>query len=107
MQPSWQDVQVGVTGHIPNTLPSGGTHVTLYCSCIPGPFLSPQIREIHEVRVSSTKRAGLSANAATSKQQDTRAYLEGQGDSVSRLIIGITRVTILVVWVTNSLTKSP
>ena len=35
------------------------------------------------------------------------SYLEGQGDLVSRLIMGITRVTIWVIWVTNLLTKSP
>ena len=34
-------------------------------------------------------------------------YLEGQGDLVSRLIMGITRVTIWVVGVINLLTKSP
>ena len=34
-------------------------------------------------------------------------YLEGQGDLASRLIMGITRVTIWVIWVTNLLTKSP
>ena len=34
-------------------------------------------------------------------------YLEGQGDLVSRLIIGIIRVTIWVIGVINPLTKSP
>ena len=34
-------------------------------------------------------------------------YLEGQGDLVSRLILGITRVTIWVTGVINLLTKSP
>ena len=34
-------------------------------------------------------------------------YLEGQGPSVSRLGIGITRVTIWVTGVTCLLTKSP
>ena len=34
-------------------------------------------------------------------------YLEGQGDFVSRLIMGIIRVTIWVVGVINLLTKSP
>ena len=35
------------------------------------------------------------------------AYLEGQGDLVSRLIMGIMRVTIWVTGVINILTKSP
>ena len=34
-------------------------------------------------------------------------YLEGQGDSVSRLIRGITGVTIWVIGVINLPTKSP
>ena len=34
-------------------------------------------------------------------------YLEGQGDLVSRLIMGITRVTMWVIGVINLLTKSP
>ena len=34
-------------------------------------------------------------------------YLEGQGDLVSRLIMGITRVTIWVIGVINLLTKFP
>ena len=34
-------------------------------------------------------------------------YLEGQGDLVSRLIMGIIRVTIWVIGVINLLTKSP
>ena len=35
------------------------------------------------------------------------SYSEGQGDLVSRLMIGITRVTIWVIRVINLLTKSP
>ena len=35
------------------------------------------------------------------------AYLEGQGDLVNRLIMGITRVTIRVIGVINLLTNSP
>ena len=35
------------------------------------------------------------------------SYLEGQGDLVSRLTIGITRVTIWFIGVINLLTKSP
>ena len=35
------------------------------------------------------------------------SYLEGQGDLVSRLIRGMTRVTIWVIVVVNLLTKSP
>ena len=34
-------------------------------------------------------------------------YLEGRGDLVSRLIMGIIRVTIWVIGVINLLTKSP
>ena len=34
-------------------------------------------------------------------------YLEGQGDLVSRLFMGISRVTIWVIGVINLLTKSP
>ena len=34
-------------------------------------------------------------------------YLEGQGDLVRRLIMGITRVTICVIGVIDLLTKSP
>ena len=34
-------------------------------------------------------------------------YLEGQGDLVSELIMGIIRVTIWVIWVIKPLTKSP
>ena len=34
------------------------------------------------------------------------AYLEGQGDLVSRLIMGITRVTLWVMGLINLLTKS-
>ena len=34
-------------------------------------------------------------------------YLEGQGDLVSRLIMGINRVTIWVIGVIDRLTKSP
>ena len=37
----------------------------------------------------------------------TDLYLEGQGDLVSRLIMGINRVTIWVTGVINLLTKSP
>ena len=36
-----------------------------------------------------------------------REYLEGQGDLISRILMGITRVLILVIGVTNLLTKSP
>ena len=36
-----------------------------------------------------------------------KPYLEGQGDLVSRLIRGITGVTIWVIGVINLLTKSP
>ena len=36
-----------------------------------------------------------------------RGYLEGQGDLVSRLVMGIIRVTIWVIRVLNPLTKSP
>ena len=36
-----------------------------------------------------------------------RGYLEGQGDIIIRLIMGITSVTIWVIGVTNLLTKSP
>ena len=36
-----------------------------------------------------------------------RVYLGGQGDFVSRLMIGINEVTIWVVGVINLLTKSP
>ena len=34
-------------------------------------------------------------------------YLEGQGDLVSRLIMGISRVTIWVIGIINLLPKSP
>ena len=34
-------------------------------------------------------------------------YLEGQGDLVNRLIVGIIRVTIWAIGVINLLTKSP
>ena len=34
-------------------------------------------------------------------------YLGGQGDRVTRLLMGITRVTIWVIGVINLLTKSP
>ena len=34
-------------------------------------------------------------------------YLEGNGDLVHRLVIGITRVTIWVIGIINILTKSP
>ena len=37
----------------------------------------------------------------------TIPYLEGQGDLLSRLIMGITRVTIWVIGVIKLLTKSP
>ena len=37
----------------------------------------------------------------------SRAYLEGHGDLVSRLIGGITRVTRWVIRVITLLTKSP
>ena len=37
----------------------------------------------------------------------TMPYLGGQGDFVSGLILGITRVTIWVIGVINLLTKSP
>ena len=36
-----------------------------------------------------------------------RAYLEGQGDLVSRLITPITQIVTLVITVINPLTKSP
>ena len=36
-----------------------------------------------------------------------RVYLQGQGDLVSRLIMGISGVTIWVIGVLNLLTKSP
>ena len=39
--------------------------------------------------------------------QGQEDYLEGQGDLVSRLIMGINRVTIWVIEVINLLTKSP
>ena len=38
---------------------------------------------------------------------DPNPYLEGQGDLVSRLTMGIIRVTIWVIGVSNLLTKSP
>ena len=38
---------------------------------------------------------------------DLRVYLEGQGDLVTRLIMGIIEVTIRVIGVSNLLTKSP
>ena len=37
----------------------------------------------------------------------SKPYLEGQGDLVTRLIIGIIGVTIWVIGVINLLTKSP
>ena len=40
-------------------------------------------------------------------EQLLKGYLEGQGDLVSRSIMGIIRVTIWVIWVINPLTKSP
>ena len=44
----------------------------------------------------------------TGNSEGVRAKcLEGQGDLVNRLIIGVTRVTIWVIGVTNLLTKSP
>ena len=36
-----------------------------------------------------------------------RVYLEGQGDLVSRLMLGISKVTICFIGVLNLLTKSP
>ena len=39
--------------------------------------------------------------------RDQQYYLEGQGDLVSRLIMGRSRVTIWVLGVMNLLTKSP
>ena len=37
----------------------------------------------------------------------TKQHLDGEGDLVSRLILGITRVTIWVLGVINLLTESP
>ena len=42
-----------------------------------------------------------------SESQTAAGYLEGQGDLVSGLIMGIIRVTIWFVGVTTLLTKSP
>ena len=39
--------------------------------------------------------------------QGFRVHLEGQGDLVSRLIMGTSRFTIWVIEVINLLTKSP
>ena len=36
-----------------------------------------------------------------------KPYLEGQGDLVSRLIMGLIRVSIWVIGIINLLTKSP
>ena len=41
------------------------------------------------------------------KREEVIYYLEGQGDLVSRLIMGITRVTLWVMGLINLLTKSP
>ena len=38
---------------------------------------------------------------------NAKPYLEGQGDLVNGLIMGITRVTIWAIGVINLLTKSP
>ena len=43
----------------------------------------------------------------TSQSASPSCYLEGQGDLVSRLIVGIIRDTIWVIGVINLLTKSP
>ena len=49
------------------------------------------------------------ANKAFSEHVDIHQghHLEGQGDLVSRLILGIFRVTIWAIGVINLLTKSP
>ena len=47
------------------------------------------------------------APIATSLARSFIPYLEGQWDLVSMLLMGITRVTIWVIGVTNLLTTSP
>ena len=60
------------------------------------------LEEVGEVTPQALPEAD-SLNLLLSK----RGYLEGQGDLVSGLIMGITRVTIWVIGVINLLTKSP
>ena len=52
-------------------------------------------------------RYGDAGGDYTSDKLACNAYLEGQGDLVSRFIMGISRVTIWVLGVFNPLTKSP
>ena len=47
------------------------------------------------------------ASGLVSCNLNPKPYLEGQGDLVSRLILGIFRVTIWVIGVLSLLTKSP
>ena len=46
------------------------------------------------------------SGAVQPNHQQTVVYLEGQGDLVSRLQMGVIRVTIRVIRVTKLLTKS-
>ena len=50
---------------------------------------------------------GASGSAVLARGVDLSSLLEGQGDLVGRLIMGIFRVTIWVIGVINLHTKSP
>ena len=50
---------------------------------------------------------GFHARLCKSELVVIREYLEGQGGLISRILMGITRVLIWVIGVTNLLTKSP
>ena len=62
------------------------------------------VREASLTWAFSTGEAGGKFNRKT---RNPKPYLEGQGDLVSRLLMGITGVTIWVMGVLNLLTKSP
>ena len=58
------------------------------------------------IRADPFKALGMFGTVDT-KNPVKRAYLEGHGGLVRRLIVGISRVTIRFIGVLNVLTKSP
>ena len=72
-----------------------------------GPFLERFVDKCHSVLFGRRLGTGVPSFIETTKSKaPTLPYLEGQEDLASRLILGITGVTIWLIGVINLLTKS-
>ena len=59
------------------------------------------------LQTASASLVGMNPNSCSDMSLSPNSYLEGQGDLVNRLTMGISRVTKWVIGVINLLTKPP